>query len=445
LPKKIRFLTEYALHYLKKFYWVIILGSLLGSFIYQKQGGIYQLYLSLQTSRTEIGVEGLYTAQNLPISIANLISYGFTVIAENDRPSLSPIIEDLDLSNDNQTYTFTFKPNLYWHNGKPFSPKDINLNIPDINIDANQPNRLIISLQNTYAPLLSTLSRPIFIEKTLIGLGSYYVTNLIYKDGYINSLTLASNENARQKINYHFYPGTQDLINAFKLGKVDEITVDNLGDKLNGWPNIKITPKIATDKYLAVFINTVKIDNKQLRQAIAYATPKTDNKNNRCLGPISPNSWAYNPQVKEYNTNIDRAKELFASNEIDHLDLAVSDRNLLDVAENIRQKWESAFGIKVNVSVENRQLSLSDYEAMLGYGYIPIDPDQYAFWHSTQTATNITHLNNSRIDKLLEEGRQTQDQLERKTIYQDFQKYLLEESPAVFLEFPTTYTISRLK
>ena len=57
----------------------------------------------------------------------------------------------------------------------------------------------------------------------------------------------------------------------------------------------------------------------------------------------------------------------------------------------------------------------------------------------------ITKLNNPRIDKLLEEGRQTNDQIERKKIYQDFQTYLLEEVPAIFLYYPTTYTVTRIK
>jgi ABC-type transport system substrate-binding protein len=62
------------------------------------------------------------------------------------------------------------------------------------------------------------------------------------------------------------------------------------------------------------------------------------------------------------------------------------------------------------------------------------DPDQYLFWHSTQTKTNLTQTNNPKIDKLLEEGRQTFDQQERKKIYQEFQKILLEECPAIFLK-----------
>ncbi|MDD3998930.1 MAG: hypothetical protein PHR98_02415, partial [Candidatus Shapirobacteria bacterium] len=66
------------------------------------------------------------------------------------------------------------------------------------------------------------------------------------------------------------------------------------------------------------------------------------------------------------------------------------------------------------------------------------------FWHSTQTKTNITKINHPPIDKLLEEGRQTFDQQERKKIYQEFQKILLEESPAIFLKYPILYTVSRI-
>jgi len=43
----------------------------------------------------------------------------------------------------------------------------------------------------------------------------------------------------------------------------------------------------------------------------------------------------------------------------------------------------------------------------------------------------------------LEEGRQTFDTQERKRIYFDFQRYLLEESPAIFISYPTFYNITR--
>ena len=155
-------------------------------------------------------------------------------------------------------------------------------------------------------------------------------------------------------------------------------------------------------------------------------------------------SWAYYSNIKEYNLNKTRAKELLKNEKIDHLNLSVNDRQLLPLAEEIKTSWQNILEIPVSITIEN-QPNFDDYDTILTYGAITKDPDQYLFWHSTQTNTNITKLNNPRIDKLLEEGRQTNDQIERKKIYQDFQTYLLEEVPAIFLYYPTTYTVTRIK
>ncbi|MDD3735449.1 MAG: ABC transporter substrate-binding protein, partial [Candidatus Pacebacteria bacterium] len=56
---------------------------------------------------------------------------------------------------------------------------------------------------------------------------------------------------------------------------------------------------------------------------------------------------------------------------------------------------------------------------------------------------NITHLNNPRLDQLLEEGRITTDKEKRRQIYADFQRFLLEESPAIFIEYPTYHYVFR--
>jgi peptide/nickel transport system substrate-binding protein len=73
---------------------------------------------------------------------------------------------------------------------------------------------------------------------------------------------------------------------------------------------------------------------------------------------------------------------------------------------------------------------------------IPIDPDQYVMWHSSQ-ATNFTNYKNTRIDSLLEKGRQTTEIAERRTIYQEFQQYLLEDPPAIFLKYLDNISIAR--
>ena len=73
----------------------------------------------------------------------------------------------------------------------------------------------------------------------------------------------------------------------------------------------------------------------------------------------------------------------------------------------------------------------------------PIDPDQYYFWHSTQTNQNITNLKNVKIDKLLEDGRKVTNIEQRKQIYVDLQKVIADEVPAIFLYYPYSYTVSR--
>jgi peptide/nickel transport system substrate-binding protein len=446
LIKKLHFLAEYTIHYLKKYFLVIILGIAAGSLVSVERNNLVGFYLSLQTQNSYIGIEGLYTTQSLPTSVTDLISYGFTVNNEKNEPVLSPLIANLEIQNDNHSYLFTFKDNLFWHNGQKFSAYDIILDIPGAQTVPKSANQLEIRVKDPYSPLLSLLTRPIFYKKTLIGLGPYQVGNITYQDGYVKTLTLASAGNLRQKIIYHFYSNNQDLVNAFKLGEVNQITTETLDSQLGKWPNTKITPEIATDRYVAVFLNTVKFENKQLRQALAYATPKTTEKNDRCLSPISPNSWAYNENVKQYNFDPAHAKQLYTAGQITtNLNLTVIDRRLLDLAENIKNSWQQIFGISVTVNADNSQIDPNNYDAILAYGQIPADPDQYYFWHSTQLSTNVTHLNNSRIDKLLEEGRQTFDQPARKQIYYDFQKFLLEESPAIFIKFPTTYNVSRLK
>lgn len=424
----------------------VLLGSVFGSTVFFQKDNLNKIYQTIKSENIIVGIEGLYTAQNLPLIITNQLSYGFTTISENDKATLSPIIKEVDIRENNLSYIFTFKENLYWHNGKKFDTSDLNLKIPRVESKPISQDVINVQVKETFAPLLSKLNKPFFINKTLIGLGPYKTKGITYQDGYIKTLSITSIDGSRKNYIYRFYPNSDYLLNAFKLGEVDEISIGSLDNQLPNWPNIKISQQISTDKYLAVFLNTETISNKQFRQALAYATPKTKDKNSRCYGPISPNSWAYNPEIKEYNFNATRAQELFDKNKIDQLNLVVFDRNLLNVAQEIKSSWEQIFNLRVNIKIENQQKNQkNDFDAILAYGSIPNDPDQYPFWHSTQTKTNITKLNNSRIDKILEEGRQIIDQAERKRIYNDFQRFLLEEMPAIFLNFPTTYTISRLQ
>jgi len=417
---------------------ILIISGVL-SFLFREK--ITSLYNSSIWHPKIIAIQGLYTLDNLPEEISSQISYGLTTISETDKPSLSPLVKSLDIQN-NKDYIFTLNDNIYWSNGKKFTAHDINYQIPGLEINILSNYQIKISTPNPFSPLLSVLSKPL-LKKNLVGLGDYQVKKITYQESYIKSIKLVPKDKNKNSIEYRFYYNEKDVISAYKIGNVNEVRTSSLPDEFVNWNKTKITQKIETNqKYVAIFFNTQKINNKQTRQALAYATPKVKDKNERCLGPISPTSWAYNSAIKEYNFSSTRAKELFDANKIDKINLSVNNRELLSLAETIKNSWSETLKLETSITLEN-QIDLENFDAILTYGAIPNDPDQYSFWHSTQTNTNVTKLNNSRIDKLLEEGRQTIDQQERKKIYQDFQRYLLEESPAIFLYYPTTYTITR--
>lgn len=445
MPKKIRFFIEYFRYYLRTYALVILLGIICGSLIYSKRILVFNTIAQITARRDQIGLEGLYTIKRPPTVISNLISYGLTSLSANNKPVLSKIVEKMDVSEDELNYTFHLKQDLVWHNGKKFRSSDLDIDITGATTTFPDQFTVQISLQTPFSPLLSILSQPLFYNQSLIGLGEYKVAKTTFQDGYIKTLELVSTKNSRDLIVYHFYANGTDLLNAFKLGEVTQISTNTLDKSLDAWPKTKINPVVSSTQYLAIFLNNSRLGSKTLRQALAYATPKTNDNNNRCLGPIAPNSWAYNSQIKPYYYNIDRAKELLDKEHPTELSLTITDRELLPMAELIKKSWTENLGINIKLSIENQKPDLENYDAILTYGIIPSDPDQYSFWHSTQTSTNITHFNNSRIDKLLEEGRLKSNQIERKQIYTDFQKFLLEESPVIFLEFPTTYNISRIK
>lgn len=436
---KLRFKFELFFYYLKRNWVYLLSGLILGVILVIFRQNIYKIYSKINRKTDKIGIEGLYTLKNLPTKITTKISYGLTQSVDNGKFEISPLVKNLDIRQDNTQYVFELNSNHKWHNGRKFVASDVNYQIPGLKINATDSTHITIQTDKAFAPIMSALSQPI-IQKNFNGLGEFRVTRYDYQDGYLKDIYLKSND---QSLLYRFYQNENDLISAFKIGEINEMELTSIPDNFKNWPNINISKDIQSDqKYIAIFLNTSKLDSKQLRQALAYATPKTDDMNERALGPISPNSWAYNPDVKDYFFNPDKAKEFFAKNKIDTISLTYNDRRLLNLAEDVKKNWEQILGVKVNLNIGN-QIDTQNFEAILAYGSIPADPDQYLFWHSTQFNTNLTKLNNPRIDKLLEEGRQSFDQQERKKIYQEFQKDLLEECPVIFLKYPIVYTITR--
>ena len=231
---------------------------------------------------------------------------------------------------------------------------------------------------------------------------------------------------------------------AYELGDIDVIEELSSKESIANWKSTTISPNSRYDRVVALYFNTKDplLTEKSIRQALGFAVP--DLGFEHAYSPISKTSWAYTDGVKKYLYDETTAKKLLAGAKISSRSATLTISTFapfVEIAQKIASSW-SSIGIPTTVQVVN---TIGPFQVLLASLSLPPDPDQYQLWHSTQTATNLTGYVNVKIDKLLEDGRKELDREKRKKIYSDFAKRLVEDAPAVFLYYPTTYTVTRAK
>lgn len=390
----------------------------------------------------KIGITGRYTPDDLPGLVLTDIGEGLTRIDEtgNAVPSMA---ESWKSEEDGKTWTFSLYKGKKWQDGTEVTADSVKYNFTDVNIKTVDKYTVQFELKTAFSPFPVVVSKPAF-KKGLLGTGKWKVANLSLAGAYVEAITLKDGS-GNEKI-YKFYPTEDRTKVAYQLGEVNKL-IDLIDPKpFNSWNNTKIDEMVSKQRFVGIFFNTQDrlLSDKAVRQALSYALDKSKFKSERAYSSISPNSWAYNPQVKSYDYDPKKAKDMIG--ELPQEDKSALTINLstpatlLSDANQIQKDWQ-AIGVKVNIQVVPTKPA--DYQAFLIIHDIPSDPDQYSMWHSTEEATNISKYKSARIDKLLEEGRLELNPDNRKKIYLDFQRFLNEDAPAAFLYHPISYTISR--
>lgn len=151
---------------------------------------------------------------------------------------------------------------------------------------------------------------------------------------------------------------------------------------------------------------------------------------------------------------IDPAQPFFRTDdegEILTLTLVTSDTaEYTHAAKLIAGMWQE-LGIVTEIvlvpakDISREVLKERNYDVLLYGMIVGDDPDQYPFWHSSQIAfpgLNLSQYVNRSVDTLLEEARESTDDVAQADLYKQFQEKLLADVPAVFLYMPTyTYVI----
>jgi peptide/nickel transport system substrate-binding protein len=286
------------------------------------------------------------------------------------------------------------------------------------------------------------------------------VVNKQYYDGqpYIDTVILK------------FYNSEDEMIAAYNRNEVQNISFisgQNLAD-------LKYKTRLQLDelqlpRYFGVFFNQNQskiLANKNVRIALNHATNRQaiidgvlQGKGMVIDSPMVSGILDINDNVNTYSYDQGKAQEILKTDGWTTTDangiVAKKDTRLtlklttstwpelMEVATMIKDQWK-AVGVEVTIEalpISQLQQVIKDREyQMLLFGEIlNIDPDPFSLWHSSQKrdpGLNLALYDNKTADTILEQARQTINPLERRNRYDEFQKIVIDDAPAVFLYSP---------
>ena len=454
LLKRRRLLIWLAKAYIKKWGKIILTSFLIGIVV------LSMLFLSRRyllsripnsQETTKIGIAGIYTESdvpnNLPSVILENVSRGLTKVSDSGVV-LPDVANRWEIKDGGKTYVFYINKDIYFTDGDLVNSSNIDYNFKDVTIERPTDEVIVFKLKDNYSPFLVTLANNKIFKENFVGISGYKIKKIKENSGFLDYIEIQSAEGMR-KIKYDFYDTQAALKSAYVLGEVDEI-IDisdlkyNESHSFDKFKNTRSDKDISEEKIVTIFINNKDpiLSDKKIRKSLAYVIPDKFSQGERIYTPYKKDFWASSGLNVQKN-DLEYAKLLLNDSSATQAGKLEIELKTLpqyeDLAKDISMHW-SLLGI--NTKIEVVLAVPSFYQAFLGEFPVLLDPDQYTLWHSNQP-TNITNYVNLRIDKLLEDGRRTIDLEDRKNIYADFQKYLIDDMPAIFLYFPYTYTITR--
>lgn len=311
-----------------------------------------------------------------------------------------------------------------------------------------------------------------------IGSGPYVFTKLT-KDssGVLRTYELKRNKDFYlgdpyiETLTFKFYPTIQSATEALRNGNVQGISYLPATDyqQVERRAGIEVsTPSIP--QYNAIFINEPKdniFDSIEVREALAHAINKQriiDKALSGLATPVDsfilPGMLGEHDELTTYDYSTETAVQLLEEegwelpegegirkdgDESLRFTLTVlNNPELIAVAEEIQdQLLEIGMDMQieaVDASVfQDETLRNREYDAILSGELYAIDPDPYAFWHSSQATfpnLNLSGFANRAADDLIESGRIETNEEERANDYRELQEIITEEIPAVFLYQP---------
>lgn len=442
-------------------------------------------------------------------SLARLDSKNF-----DPKPHLA---ESWDVSSDGLTWTFKLRKGVKFHDGTDCTAEDVKFTMdkmldPAVNsargrqfllftaTEVVDPLTVRIKLKSPWAALPTILSgrwdvvpkavlekvdiaTDTAYDKNPIGIGPYKLAEWVPG----THVTLKANEQYFEgapkipTLVFKILPDSNVQIAQLRSGEIDAIPFfpDASIRSVRGQQNLAVDQGAASIWY-AVHFNMNRPDlfgDVRVRQALSYAIDRKalianilQGAGQEATGPIIPQlDWAYNPNVKRYPYDPEKAKAMLKEAGWTQTDgvwtkgdakLAFplagfkGNATVEQTATLVQQYW-AEIGVKADLQILEFSTFVTDvrdnrgadgYYTFVSYMTPEPEPDgNYAYFHSSnaERGSNFTAYKNPEVDRLLDLGRAESDRAKRKDAYFKVQEILAEDQTRVFLFYPPSNLVRR--
>jgi ABC-type transport system substrate-binding protein len=439
-----------------------------------------------------------------------LYDYGATTI----RPGLA---ESWEISDDNLVYTFHLRQGVKFHDGEEFNAEAVvgwyNSIDPDAqgsqydatampytkdfisdwvdSVEAVDEYTVKMTLPKPYAPLLANLAIPlagIISPKALsLGLDELAVNpsgtgafKLARPEDWVrdSQMVLEANPDywgGAPKVTQFIFrviPESSTRLQAVEAGEVDlgwPLSSEDV-ERARENPDLVIVEDAGLNVN-AIYFNVTKdpFTSKEVRQALNYAVNKEELSeglyNGNMVpagGVLPPVVWAYNPDLKSYPYDPEKAKSLLAeasydeSNPLSFTMMAYTvPRGYNPAGDRLAtaiQEYLSEVGVNVDIQTEEWTQYLQDARAgkfvcqQQGWQGDNGDPDNFLYAllsGPSKGAGNTAFYENPEVDKLLVQATEVSDQDERAKLYQQAEQMIVDDAPWLFLGFQKHQVVTR--
>lgn len=414
------------------------------------------------------------------------------LMKHGEKNILEPhLAKSVELSEDNLVYTVVLRDDVLWHDGEPFTAKDVKFTLESI-LDEDNGSEIasnyeeieeIIIEDDTHLKIVLSKPNVAMLDYLTIGLvpahilegkdlatdefnrkpigtGPYKVTDFTLGE----AVTLKSNENYFKQT-----PAIKTIIFKFTT----DSKTRSLQLKANELDLALITPQDALtfpeDKYKVLSLTTADYrgilynfnseffdTHRELPNILSYGVDRQAIIDSVLLGhgvvAYSPlqGSQYLNENMEKFSYNPERVKTLLEENDWtmgddgiyfknqDRLSFVITcmegDETRVDIARLVAQQFKD-LGIEVKIEVSSNVDWEGQDAFLIGWGS-PFDPDDHTYKvFGTDKGSNYSAYSNLVVDELLTKARGTTVVEERKAYYDQFQEELAKDMPYTFIAY----------